>query len=138
MNRIAKLVLILPLASAWGFSAFFNKDTAQAYSSFIVTETDSGRELKAAIGDRIIVRLGAQLGTGFSWHPENDPAPQLAFRNSATTEGTGLPGVPQWQEFTYEVREAGSRELVFVYRRPWEKKLPPTRTFSTRVTVGSG
>ena len=133
MNSVAKLVLMLPLASAWGFFAFF--EMAQAHSVIIVTEADAGRELKAAIGDRIIVRLGAQLGTGTSWQPEYDPAPQLAPMTSTTVGGTGVPGAPQLQEFTYEVREAGARGLVFVYRRPWEKRKPPTRTFSIRLTI---
>ena len=92
----------------------------------VVTERDADREVSVASGGTLVVRLGAQLGTGYGWQiAENDPS-RLKPPGRPELEGSGgaPPGGAQDQVFRFAAMKPGTVRLVLRYARPWEPDAP--------------
>jgi len=103
----------------------------------VVTERDAGGEVGITRGATLIVRLSAQLGTGYSWQiSENDPSHlRLLGPPSLERSGNDQPGATQEQVFRFVAEKPGTTPLMLRYRRPWEPDAPPARTFSVHVRI---
>jgi len=106
-------------------------------TEMVVGERDANREVRIASGDRLIVRLGAQLGTGYGWQiVENDPSRlEPSGRPDLETSKGDIPGGSQYQRFRFTARKPGMVRLVLRYARPWEQKEPGARTFRLDVRI---
>jgi inhibitor of cysteine peptidase len=105
--------------------------------SVIVTEQSKGKDVDLTSGELLIVKLGSNRSTGYSWSVSGDPAPlkleKMTYqRNSKLSPVVGAPGV---QVFQFNAGSAGMTTLNIVYRRSWEYNVPPAKTFSVRVNV---
>ena len=93
---------------------------------------DDGRTIRAAKGATVVVRLEAQLGTGYGWqirrlakNLELLGEPGLEHRDRAgTTGGTDV------QVFRFRVKSRAKSTLTMGYARPWDREKAPARTFS--------
>lgn len=118
----ASLVTYLFEASA--MSARADTDTLR------LTESENGKTVQLPLGGQLIVRLPAQLGTGFSWAVVRRKGDILRLTQQRTESAGQLrPGSPEEQVFVFEPQASGSEEIELAYRRPWEQNQPPARIF---------
>lgn len=101
-----------------------------------LTEADAGRAVDLAVGDRLEIALPGNPTTGFQWeigaldHAVVRPLGQPHFAPSSTAIGAG--GVVTLR---FEAVAPGTATVRLDYRRPFEKDVPPARTFSATATV---
>jgi inhibitor of cysteine peptidase len=99
-----------------------------------VTEKDNDSTVTIAKGDTLVIRLEAQLGTGYGWQVvKNDTARLKSLGEPLVEPGQGLAGGVEHQVFRFGVLKSGSGTVELHYMRPWEKDVPPTKTY--RITV---
>lgn len=107
-------------------------------STVVIDGQFDGRVIHAARGTTIVVRLEAQLGTGYSWRIRTLAKNLAAIEPGAEEHAGGdtpSTGGPDVQVFRFRVKSRGKSVLRFVYVRPWEKEKPPAKTF--QVTIDS-
>jgi predicted secreted protein len=100
--------------------------------SFAVSESDDGSTVTVTQNDVLVVRLPAQLGTGFSWGPAELGPMRLLSEKTETKSGTS-PGSAELQVFTLMPAGLGTGRLQFVYRQPWLRE-KPARTFTLDIS----
>jgi len=104
-----------------------------------LTKTDSGKTIKAAAGDSIVIKLQAGPSTGFIWSPVTQPkGSAVGFKSkkfvSSAKNNRPMPGQGGVTTFIYSVTGPGKATIRLNYRRPWEKKTKPAaRTFTVTV-----
>ena len=106
-------------------------------SVVMISDADTGRTIAVTTGQRLVVRLGANHTTGYSW--------SLAARDSGAlihigepsyaldTVATGTLGAPGVESWSFRAQRAGMEELRFEYRRPWEATGAPAEARSFMV-----
>ncbi len=105
-----------------------------------LSETDAGRALEVSKGGLVTVVLDSNPTTGFHWEVSSGAGSVLVqegeteFRQPETG-GPPLVGSGGTETFRFRASQAGASDLLLVYRRPWEKGVPPVRTFAAKVTV---
>ena len=101
----------------------------------------SGRAVALAIGQRLEVRLPSNPSTGYSWSFVETPSHVLKLEGPSTyeadsrAEAVGMVGAGGTEIWTFRVEGAGTQELRFEYRRPWEANTVPSDVSSFAVTV---
>ena len=100
-------------------------------------DRDNNGMVRVAVGGTLVVRLDAQLETGYGWEVAIVDRQVLEPTGTPIVESihTAQPGVPEQQVFEFRAVRAGSTPLELHYRRPWEKDVPPQKVFSLRVEV---
>jgi predicted secreted protein len=102
-------------------------------------DTFDGRELALHIGETLEVRLAENASTGYQWSipPElkHKLAPALRELQETIEAPAGPPGKPGFRHLYFEAVAAGNAELEIHYRRSWETKKPPARTFRLHISV---
>ena len=102
----------------------------------MVTEAQNGDSVNLSEGQQLVIRLSAQLGTGYSWSLVSSESTPLRLLNERTEpRSVAEPGGQETQLFTFSAAAAGSTELKLAYRRPWLPHDAAARGFSLRVTV---
>jgi inhibitor of cysteine peptidase len=99
-----------------------------------ITEADAGRSIRVPIGTVLDVALPGNPTTGFIWQRSpGDPGGietvgAARFEPSGSAMGQG--GLVHVQ---FRVTKVGATVLWLVYRRPFEKDVPPAKTFSVTI-----
>ncbi|MGQ9550122.1 MAG: carboxypeptidase regulatory-like domain-containing protein [Roseiflexus sp.] len=130
-RRLAGMLTLLSIALALivlpSFAQSSSRDT-------VVTLDHNGTRVTLTDGQRLIVKLEGNPGTGYGWsvepslsllQPVGDPVFEARFPTGEET------GAPVLQVFTFLPIRAGEETLTLVYRRPWDRAVQ--RTFSIRV-----
>lgn len=104
-----------------------------ALPAVALTERDDGGTVRVAPGAALVVSLPVQTGTGYTWQVSE--ARGLEQRGAATVERpkAAKPGAPARQVFRFAVKGEGA--LKMVYRRPFERGVPPAKTYRMKVVV---
>ncbi len=102
-----------------------------------VTEAQNGKTVVIGKNASLVVSLASNPSTGYGWQvAKNDAAilklDGLPMFHPAAHE---MPGAPSHQSFRFVAISIGSDIIDLEYRRPWEKGVPPAKTFSIIVTV---
>ncbi|RAI59599.1 protease inhibitor I42 family protein [Roseicella frigidaeris] len=107
---------------------------AEAPRMVVVSPEQDGASIALRIGERLRLRLPAQLGTGYSWAP--DPAPRLLRPTGQQVEAPERtrPGGTETQVFDFTAAATGRETLQLAYRRPWEPGTP-ARRFRLQVEI---
>jgi inhibitor of cysteine peptidase len=101
-----------------------------------LTEKDSGSSVSLHVKDRLAVTLPANPTTGYQWEIDGGDTNILRPIGDPVYEPTGnLPGSGGKTTFQFEAAGAGSTKLRLIYRRSFEKNVPPASTFELDVTV---
>ena len=85
-----------------------------------LTESDSGGERSAAVGDDLVIRLTENRTTGYRWYLS---APGDAFAvvdDTCQPAEPGLPGAPGVRTMRLRATRPGSYEVTAASRRSWE------------------
>ena len=119
-------------------------DDPAASREVSLNETDNGRQVTLSQDEVLVVSLESNPSTGYTWEIaplQKQDEPILHQRGDSGFEaqtrplGAGGPilGAPTRQVLQFESSAAGQTELRLVYRRPWEKDVPPLKTFAVQV-----
>jgi len=102
-----------------------------------ITEQDSGKTISMATGQTLFVGLASNPSTGYQWMLQGTPAPlELAKSDFAgDPQQSNVPGAGGTQQLQLTAKAAGTVVLTLEYRRPWEKDVPPARTYAVTVVV---
>jgi len=105
-------------------------------NTLVLTESENGKTVQLPLGGQLVVRLPAQLGTGFSWAVVSRKGDALRVTEQRTESAGQLrPGGSEEQVFVFAPQASGSEDVELAYRRPWEQNQPPARTFRFSATV---
>lgn len=101
---------------------------------------DSGKTSQVKAGGAVVVRLAAQLGTGYRWHLKAPPAAVLAQDGEEKIEPIAegdkqMPGAAELQVFRFIAKAPGKADLKFEYFREFEPGKKPTRTATFHIQV---
>jgi inhibitor of cysteine peptidase len=106
------------------------KDVSLAYE-------DNGKTVALHTGDKLVVSLGGNITTGYSWNIV-EPLPPMLHLLGACEYVPDQPiraGSPGTFIFRFQADSTGSSNLNLAYARPWEKNVPPYSTFKVSVVV---
>jgi inhibitor of cysteine peptidase len=108
-------------------------------NTVVLIESQNGKTVQLPIGGQLVVRLPAQLGTGFSWAVVSRKGDALRLTQQRTESAGQLrPGGSEEQVFVFAPQTSGFEQVELAYRRPWEKDQPPARVFRFSATVTAG
>lgn len=109
-------------------------DTEAATSAFV---------LQAA--GQFTLKLPSNPSTGYSWEVDVKKLPAagpVQFKGRVEEinrqEEPPMLGAPAYDLFVFEAVGTGEVDIILVYRRPWEKDLPPLKTHQVHITIKSG
>ena len=106
---------------------------------------DSGKTVKAGVGDLVLIKLASNPTTGFSWSAADLPkgsavtlqSKKYLSASQMNAEIRPMAGQGGQATFTYRVAKAGKATISLTYRRPWEKKAKPARTFTVTIEASA-
>ncbi|MGC9041156.1 MAG: carboxypeptidase regulatory-like domain-containing protein [Roseiflexus sp.] len=105
-------------------------------NDIIVTLAHHGTSVAVAEGQRLIVKLEGQPGTGYGWELK-EPSSLLQTSDPVfeplSASSAAATSAPMVQAFRFTPVRAGSETLTLVYRRPWKRQAAPLRTFTIQV-----
>ena len=100
----------------------------------VVTDADNGGKAGLALGDTLLIKLVSQPGTGYGWQIARQDTSRLRLVSEEQVEGKGTElGRPEYQVFRLVAGGVGASVIELHYVRPWEKGVPPLKTFSLRI-----
>lgn len=105
-----------------------------------ITAEQAGQNVTVTVGQRFAVELVGVPTAGYVWAPAQSPAflTRAGEASGETTRAQGQPGFTggnHWEVFMFAATAAGTGELVFEQRRPWETNEPPNNTFRVTITA---
>ena len=103
-----------------------------------VTTGDANKEIKAKVGEIIVVELESYAADNYySWTEtpgRSDSVLEAEGRDSKLREyAIGMVRVGDKTTFRYLVKAPGKTELTFGCGRPWEQDKPPVSSFSVKI-----
>ena len=104
--------------------------------TLVISDNDSLQKVGIRKGDTLRVKLGVQMGTGYSWRAKNRCRILESLQESEVETSKGpLPGGVENQVFLFQAKKEGRCILTLVYQKPWERDGVPSRTFRLRVHI---
>jgi inhibitor of cysteine peptidase len=103
----------------------------------IATEAQNGKIMVIEKGASVVISLESNPGTGYGWRIGKNDAAVLKPIGAPVFQRSShdMPGAPGHQLFKFEARAIGNDTIELGYLRPWEKDVPPLKTFSVMVQV---
>ena len=104
-------------------------------ANLTVTDSDNNREVSAAKGDILSVRLPTNFSTGYGWEVTANNPNQLKLVGSPSRENLkeSQPGKQEYQVFRFQVQSTGSSVLELQYRRTGITNSSPEKTYRIQV-----
>jgi inhibitor of cysteine peptidase len=102
-----------------------------------LTATDNSRTIALVKGQRVAISLDANPTTGYHWELAECDSSILAPQGEPTYTASRTPSIGSGGQTSWRFRAMakGKTELRLVYRRSWEDKSEPGRTFAATVVV---
>ncbi|MDO9348858.1 MAG: protease inhibitor I42 family protein [Anaerolineales bacterium] len=103
-----------------------------------LTGADNGKSVTSNAGETLVIELGANPSTGFSWEVSELDTAILAQVGEFEYHGTSIvpmPGSGGTQTLTLKALQPGQTTVTLIYHRSWEKDVPPAEAFTIQVTV---
>lgn len=127
-ERLARVVGIVGLCAVAGCSA---KPPVQ------ITAAADGQHIQLPRGAELVLDLAANPATGYRWEILDAAPAALVTRgerydSQAKLGQVGGGGTSSWR---FRAVHAARDTLRLAYRRPWERDIPPARTFTCVVEV---
>jgi len=106
-------------------------------SEITVNDTNNHSQIIIQKGNMMIVELLTNPGTGYSWQIiKNDPDKLKPVGDSVLKPlETEAPGASENQVFQFLAQNSGSAVLKLHYLRPWERNVPPLKTYQINVKI---
>jgi predicted secreted protein len=94
------------------------------------------------VGQVLEIELQGNASTGYQWQLVEDGSPVVTPATPPTSAATSdkpaepvMVGAPSTSRWWFQAAQPGRTTVRLVYRRPWEKDVPPARTADYRVEV---
>jgi inhibitor of cysteine peptidase len=102
----------------------------------IVTDSDKSSRVDLDQGQVLEVRLTSQPGTGYKWYldPKSTEKLKLIEESQTKPKSAGYDR-PVLQIFRFRAEQVGTGVLRLNYIRPWEKSVPPEKSYEVSVLV---
>ncbi len=101
-----------------------------------LTAKDAGTTVELSPGQTMTVKLAGNPTTGYNWEAASPSGKVLAQVGRAQFEPqSSAIGAPGDVTLTFKAVSAGRTRLKLVYRRSFEKKVPPVKTFEVTIAV---
>ena len=104
-----------------------------------VTDGDANKEVKAKVGEIIVIEIEGNATTGYTWSEmpgRSDSVLEFQGQEYKTRDyPIGMVGVGGKAFFRYLVKAPGRTEIVLGYSRPWEKDRPPAQMFNVKIVA---
>ena len=101
----------------------------------VLTQKDNGAAVTLTLKSRLMIRLPAQSGTGFSWTPKASSSLLRLVKSYEKASAHMLPGGIATEVFVFTPVASGTDQLELDYRRPWEHGVAPAKVFRFTATV---
>jgi len=102
-------------------------------------QTDNGRTIELQVGQSLVLNLGSNPTTGYSWVFDGKSNYILAQEGKPVynpdSTGKGLVGVGGVERWTFRAVRKGRETLRLDYRRPWEQAVEPAERVEFPVIV---
>lgn len=124
---------------ALSLAAGCGDEDAPRPTTFQLATEDTGRTITMAVDDTLVVSLISNPSTGFGWSLQ-DPLP-AALRMEGDRQyvppatKSAVVGAAGSEVFTFRAVEQGTVTLTLDYARPFEKGIPPEKTWAVAVIV---
>ncbi|MCL2025926.1 MAG: protease inhibitor I42 family protein [Leptospirales bacterium] len=106
-------------------------------SNLTISDENNGSTITVETGKVIEVKLGGQMGTGYSWKwISNDFFIQEGVPKITPVDKR--PGGRELTVFTLRAAKLGETRLIFRYQREWEKKQQPEKEYSVNAVITEG
>ena len=114
-----------------------NASTPMSNSEITVNDTNNNSQIIIQKGNIMIVELLTNPGIGYSWQIiQNDPDKLKSLGDSVLKPiEAEAPGASENQVFRFSAQNSGSTMLELHYLRPWERNLPPLKTYQINVQI---
>ncbi len=105
-----------------------------------VTTGDANKEIKAKVGEIVVVELESYAADGYyAWSEQpgrSDSVLELEKKDQQVRDyAIGMVRVGDKSTFRYLVKAPGKAELTFGCGRPWEQDKPPLSTFNVKIVA---
>ena len=104
-----------------------------------VSNNDANKEIKAKVGEIIVIELDGPTANGFVWHEMPGRTDSVLeakgeeYKQSLPPSAGGMVGIGDKAFFRYLVKTPGKTEIVFGYARPWEQDKSPAQLFNVKI-----
>jgi len=114
-----------------------NASTPMSSSEITVNNTNNNSQIIIEKGNIVTVELLTNPGTGYSWQIiKNDPDKLKSLGDSVLKPiEAEAPGASENQVFRFLAQNSGSTTLELHYLRPWERNIPPLKTYQINVQI---
>ena len=103
-----------------------------------VTSGEAGKEVKAKVGETVVIELDGNATTGYTWSEMpglNESVLESKGNEYVARQRPGMVGGGGKAYFRYLVKAPGTAEIKLGYARPWEKENPPARLFNVKIVA---
>ncbi len=106
-------------------------------SEITINDTNNNSQIIIQKGNIMIVELLTNPGIGYSWQIiKNDPHQLKSLGDSVLKPiEAEAPGASENQVFRFLAQNSGSTVLELHYLRPWERNIPPLKTYQINVQI---
>jgi predicted secreted protein len=131
LSEVVKLSVLFLAALV---ASFVNRGLAAPPRA--LTEADTNHKVTLEVEEGLVVKLGSNRSTGYSWSLGESKNPILSSLGKPSYKISGaLPGAGGFETWKLRATKIGSETLKFEYRRPWEKKVPPAKIVLFHIAV---
>lgn len=123
---IAAMISVCMLICAW---MPFGTDVIK------LSEKDNGREVRMCAGQVFEVALEGNPTTGYTWTVAYASAGRIKKTGEKYRPKTKALGSPGIMTMKFSAVSPGKASLKLIYHRPWEKNIPPVRSFQINILV---
>ena len=100
----------------------------------VVTERESGGSIEISKGAILTIRLETVPGTGYDWKlVSSDTAKLRLIREDLELAPKSMPGSAAYKIFQFMSERSGLSTVELHYVRPWERDVPPKKTYKIEV-----
>jgi inhibitor of cysteine peptidase len=137
-RAIWSLVGVLTLVLVAGLAFLATKPAGRQLKIITLGEPQAGSQAILQVGDMLQVNLESNPSTGYTWSVESlDPAVLKLVGEPEFHSASSALGASGAVTYRFEAVGAGQATLKMVYARPFEKGVPPLKTFAASVLVTS-
>ena len=132
------LVAVLVLVLIAGLAFVVTKPAGHQLKTLTLGESQAGSQAVLQVGDMLQVNLEGNPTTGYTWSVEDLDATVLKVVSEPEFHpASNALGANGTLTFRFEAVGTGRTTLKLIYSRPFEKGVPPLKTFAASVLVTS-
>ncbi|MFZ4729446.1 MAG: protease inhibitor I42 family protein [Pseudanabaena sp.] len=148
MNFIKPVCLIFSLLTTFNFiflafeikaiaaTPMSENSSSSSSCEVIVNDTNNDTQIVLNKNNILIVKLLANLGTGYGWEiVKSDRLQPLTDSVLPPLQADEVTGASEIQIFRFVAQNSGRTILELHYLRAWEKNVPPLKTYRLNIEI---